>query len=114
MRRPGIFLLKALFISSLCLLGFHHFTKRASADNAPQNIASYKIEVKLKLDERSHPKNLEGREKLTWVNDSPDVINDLQFHLYLNAFKNERTAFLREPLLVIGLVTVPDFLGLIR
>jgi peptidase M1-like protein len=96
MRRLGIFLLKALFISSLCLLGFHRFTKSASADNAPQNIASYKIEVKLKLDERSHPKNLEGREKLTWVNDSPDVINDLQFHLYLNAFKNEKSTFIKE------------------
>jgi peptidase M1-like protein len=96
MRRLGIFLMKALFISPLCLLGFHQFTKDASADNAPQNIASYKMEVKLKLDERSHPKDLEGREKLTWVNDSPDIINDLQFHLYLNAFKNEKSTFIKE------------------
>jgi hypothetical protein len=80
---------------AFCLLPFNFFYK-ASADNAPQNIASYKIDVKLKLDERSRPKDLEGRQKLTWINDSPDTISDLQFHLYLNAFKNEKSTFLKE------------------
>ena len=68
----------------------------ASADNAPQPIASYKIDVQLKLDDRQHPKHLEGREQLVWLNDSPDTINDLQFHLYLNAFKNEKSTFFKE------------------
>lgn len=65
-------------------------------ENLPQPIASYKIDVQLKLDERQRPKHLEGREQLTWLNDSLDTINDLQFHLYLNAFKNEKSTFFRE------------------
>jgi Peptidase family M1 domain len=72
------------------------FIKSASAENPPQPIASYQIEVQLKLDEKQRPANLEGRELLTWFNDSPDVIKDLQFHLYLNAFKNEKSTFFKE------------------
>lgn len=59
-------------------------------------IASYKIDVQLKLDEHQHPTQLEGREQLYWRNDSPDTIRELQFHLYLNAFKNQRSTFFKE------------------
>src|SRR5215510_4493141 len=57
----------------------------------PQPVASYKIDVQLKLDDKRHPMHLEASERLTWLNDSPDTISDLQFHLYLNAFKNEKS-----------------------
>src|SRR5262245_1862567 len=67
-----------------------------SAENAPQALASYKIDVQLKLDDKQHPKRLEGQERLTWLNNSPDSISDLQFHLYLNAFKNEKSTFFKE------------------
>jgi hypothetical protein len=46
-------------------LGLLRDSFNVSAENSPQQIASYKIEVQLKLDERSHPTNLEGREQLT-------------------------------------------------
>ncbi|MDX2030769.1 MAG: M1 family metallopeptidase [Blastocatellia bacterium] len=68
----------------------------AWADEAPQPLASYKIDVRLQLDEKGHPSRLEGVERLTWLNDSPDAIGELQFHLYLNAFKNEKSTFFRE------------------
>jgi hypothetical protein len=61
-----------------------------------QGIASYKIAAQLKLDEQQHPTQLEGREQLTWRNESPDTIRELQFHLYLNAFKNQRSTFFKE------------------
>src|SRR5215475_14694985 len=61
-----------------------------------QPIASYKIDVQLKLDDKQHPTHLEGLERLTWFNHSQDTINDLQFHLYLNAFKNEKSTFFKE------------------
>src|SRR5215831_15995946 len=54
----------------------------------PQPLASYKIDVQLKLDDKRRPKRLEGLERLTWLNHSHDTISELQFHLYLNAFKN--------------------------
>src|SRR5262249_30623381 len=69
---------------------------RSSEENLPQTVASYKTEVRLKLDDKQHPKHLEGSERLNWLNDSPDTISELQFHLYLNAFKNEKSAFFKE------------------
>ena len=55
-------------------------------------IANYKISVKLDPDTRK----LHGSQILTWRNDSDDHINDLQFHLYLNAFKNDLSTFMKE------------------
>ncbi len=57
-------------------------------------IANYTIDVKLD-DEQ---KMLSATELLIWKNDSNDEINDLQFHLYLNGFKNEATTFMKESL----------------
>lgn len=55
-------------------------------------LANYKIDVT--LDPIS--KKIDGRETLTWRNASKDVIKELQLHLYLNAFRNERSTFMRE------------------
>ena len=55
-------------------------------------IANYDISVTLIPEE----KKLIGSETLKWRNDSKDVITDLHFHLYYNAFKNEATTFLKE------------------
>lgn len=93
--RRSVLIFAALIAPALAL-GLGSKLKRVSAENAPQRLASYKIDVQLKLDDKQHPKHLEGREQLTWLNDSPDTINDLQFHLYLNAFKNEKSTFFKE------------------
>ena len=55
-------------------------------------IANYEISVKLDPETRK----IHGSQILTWRNDSDDYINDLQFHLYLNAFKNELSTFIKE------------------
>jgi hypothetical protein len=55
-------------------------------------IANYNIDVHLD----TGLKRLFARETLTWRNTSSDTICDLQFHMYLNAFKNERSTFMRE------------------
>ncbi|SOD95575.1 M1 family metallopeptidase [Spirosoma fluviale] len=55
-------------------------------------LANYQIDVT--LDPAS--KKLDGRETLTWRNPSADVVRELQFHLYLNAFRNENSTFMRE------------------
>ncbi len=47
-------------------------------------IANYTIDVKLDTEE----KMLYANQILVWKNDSKDEINELQFHLYLNGFKN--------------------------
>ena len=55
-------------------------------------LANYEIEVRLD----PATKKLYGSEILTWTNKSGNYIPDLQFHLYLNAFKNEQTTFMKE------------------
>lgn len=55
-------------------------------------LANYQIDVTL----NSVTKKLDGRETLTWRNSSNDVIQELRFHLYLNAFRNEQSTFMRE------------------
>ena len=52
----------------------------------------YAIQVRLDAEEMK----LYGSEILLYTNHSPDRIPDLRFHLYLNAFKNEKSTFMRE------------------
>jgi hypothetical protein len=41
-------------------------------------------------------KTVKGQEILTWLNDSDGPVTELRFHLYLNAFKNNRTTMRKE------------------
>jgi Peptidase family M1 domain len=41
-------------------------------------------------------KTVTGHETLTWHNESSDRVGELRFHLYLNAFENQKSTFLRE------------------
>jgi hypothetical protein len=41
-------------------------------------------------------KLLQGRETIRWTNTTRDTVPDIWFHLYWNAFKNEKSAFMRE------------------
>src|SRR6187402_2362962 len=70
----------------------------ASAPQAPlasraEPVASYVIEAK--LDAGQH--RITGRERIRFTNRSRVALNELWFHLYLNAFKNDKTLFLRSP-----------------
>jgi len=58
-------------------------------------IANYHIQAV--LDDQA--KCVTGEIVLTWHNPSDDPIDDLQFHLYTNAFTNTRSTFIREMLL---------------
>src|SRR5512143_3232843 len=56
-----------------------------------ERIANYSIEVSLD----PLRKRLTGHETLVWRNDSPEHITELRFHLYLNAFRDSRSTFMR-------------------
>jgi hypothetical protein len=75
---------------------FYFSVNTASADAAAKHIVFYKIDAKLKLDEQQRPTIVEGHELLTWLNDSPDAVGEMQLHLYLNAFKNQKSTFFVE------------------
>lgn len=57
-----------------------------------QRVSNYDISVKLDVENRI----LDGREILKWKNPSRDNVNELEFHLYLNAFKNTKSTFIKE------------------
>src|ERR1700694_2244988 len=55
-------------------------------------IVEYSIDATLD----AKAKTIQGKERLLWRNPSGDAVAELQFHLYLNAFKNNRSTFMRE------------------
>ena len=55
-------------------------------------IANYDMDIELDVDQ----KKIYGQQKLMWTNISSDTITELQYHLYLNAFKNNQSTFLKE------------------
>jgi hypothetical protein len=55
-------------------------------------IANYAIDVALHAEDRT----LDARETLTWHNGSADSLGELHFHLYLNAFRNNRSTLFEE------------------
>src|SRR5262245_58244674 len=64
---------------------------------SPRN-ASYTIEAT--LDAASHA--ITGSEVITWRNITTRTATDLRFHLYWNAWKHDRTTFMRERTLAFG------------
>lgn len=60
----------------------------------------YLMDIVLDTDQ----KKIFGKTTLTWNNPSTNVVPDLQFHLYYNAFKNSRSTFFSEG-------SLPGFLG---
>jgi hypothetical protein len=65
----------------------------AEADDAPAKVASYVIVAK--LDTANH--RISAQETIHFVNGTQVALSELWFHLYLNAFKNDKTLFLRSP-----------------
>ncbi len=57
-----------------------------------QQEVNYTIEVT--LDDKAH--TLQGNASLEYINNSPDTLNFIWFHLWPNAYKNETTAYARQ------------------
>lgn len=83
-----------LMTAALAVSGLHTLADAQTIFKTPLSprIANYKISVSLDPAE----KTLTASETLTWRNTSQDRITELQFHLYLNAFKNSESTFMKE------------------
>lgn len=79
---------KSLLLIIVCLLALSQVSLAALS----KHIANYQIKAKLIPEKKA----VVGEEILTWLNDSDEFITELQFHLYLNAFKNNRTTFMKK------------------
>jgi hypothetical protein len=68
------------------------FPRSVAQAAQPQQVVAYTISVRLDVDRRT----LEGQETVTYRNTTQKPIPDLVFHLYLNAFKDTNSLFMRE------------------
>lgn len=81
-------------------LGIMYVTSIAGAAKSPTmfttplspRIANYAIDVRLNTDDHT----LAAQEVLVWHNRTGDVIPDMCFHLYLNAFRNNKSTLYEE------------------
>ena len=83
---PFFFLIFFFFFTIVCLSQTIFQTPLSSRN------ASYDMDVKLNTD----IKIIDGFETLHWKNLSNYYIKELRFHLYLNAFKNTKSTFMKE------------------
>ena len=83
-----------IFCASLFIASFNNSYPRQVIFPEPlsERIANYDIDASLNTDK----KLVTGDETLYWKNTSKDKIYELEFHLYLNAFKNTKSTFIRE------------------
>ncbi|HLU67077.1 MAG TPA: hypothetical protein VKZ63_12415, partial [Kofleriaceae bacterium] len=63
-----------------------------AAAEPPAPVASYRIRAS--FDPATH--RIRGSQVLTWRNTGRSPVTALPFHLYMNAFKNEASVFMRE------------------
>ena len=66
--------------------------QRSTAATMSERIANYQIDVRLDPE----AKTVRGRQVLRWVNSGRVATDEFCFHLYLNAFRNNRSTFARE------------------
>ncbi len=82
-------MLRSSIVAFLLLAGSHVVL----ADQPPPpRVVDYRIDVRLD----AVKKQLIGSEHVVWTNPSTDAVTDLWFHLYLNAFRSDRTTFFKE------------------
>jgi hypothetical protein len=67
-------------------------------------VADYEIDVRLD----AAAKTLDACERITWRNPSSDSVSELWLHLYLNAFRNSESTFMRESGGQLRSVALPD------
>ena len=81
------------YLVILILLSFNSLQSQTIFEKplSPRN-ANYDIKVILETEERQ----IKGTEILRWRNISSQAAHELQFHLYMNAFKNNKSTFIKE------------------
>lgn len=78
----------------LCVLARPAGAQQATTSAEPLSERRVSYDIEAVLDPETH--TVDGRQRLTWRNPDTVPVEELQFHLYLNAFQNERSTFMRE------------------
>ena len=67
---------------------------RSEALLAQERISNIKYKIWVTLDDQN--RMLYGKEDIIWFNNTKDEVKDMWFHLYYNAFKNEKSTMIQE------------------
>ena len=76
------------------LLFLYIINSTLSAQEAALSPRTANYDIQVQLDTAA--KKIYGKQVLLWNNPSADTIHELQYHLYLNAFRNSESTFLKE------------------
>ncbi len=79
------------FLATLLLLPLSLFSQTIFQQPLSPRIANYQITVRLDTEK----KLLQGEETIRWRNHTANPTRELQFHLYMNAFRNRESSFLK-------------------
>ena len=74
------------------LLYTHNYSQVINKDPLSRRITGYNIEVKLDPREKTITGNMEA----FWVNKTTETVRDVQLHMYMNAFRSNKTTFSTE------------------
>jgi len=85
-------LLKMLVLMALASATFARSAPVLPAAHLAPNIASYQMDVRLD----PVAKTVAGTERITYTNPSSDTLNEIWLRLYLRAFRNANTTWMRE------------------
>lgn len=84
---------KPIILLSILMLSFAGIQAQKILKNPlSERITEYDMQVKLDTE----TKKIHGDMILKWKNPSQDTVSDLQFHMYLNAFKNDKSTMMKE------------------
>jgi len=86
--------MRKTLISLACLFLIIQIVSPQIINKVPlsERITGYKINVTLDTDAKTVGGNLEA----FWINKSSDTVPDIRMHLYMNAFRSNRTTFYKE------------------
>jgi len=82
-----------VILLALMLTGFPARAQSTTSDEPlSERRVSYRMDVALDVESRT----VSGKQRLTWRNPDSVPVDELQFHLYLNAFSGNESTFMRE------------------
>ena len=90
MKNMPILLIYVVILLGLSAKSFGQSGKQIFTEPLSPRNANYDIDVKL----FTSTKMLEGKETIKWTNSTSKPTNELQFHLYLNGFSNNKSTIL--------------------
>ncbi|MGE5420619.1 MAG: M1 family metallopeptidase [Chloroflexota bacterium] len=86
--------MKRIILTMACLTGLFALCESQVVLREPLSVRQTGYSINATLDTES--KKVIGNMQAFWVNMSPDTVGTVQLHMYLNAFRNQKTTFFSE------------------